>query len=480
MGIGLHGGGLETIRYLERHGARVTATDLRSESELRPTLNLLESSTVRLVIGRHEAADFEGADLVVKNPAVPRSAPNLLRAPAITTDVALYLSVRSREAHRGKLIAVTGTKGKSTTAGACAHMVAAGGGEVRLGGNITVSPLAFADELDGSETIVLELSSFQLGDLAFAAGHNGQTGRNPLPPVEGSLAPDVAVITNIMHDHQDYYHSMELYAADKERVFLSQGGGQLALLPDDRWGSRFSERAPGRVGFVGTGALSSGRVGAIVRADGSAAWIDADSVTEIDLSEARLPGRHNAINLVTASLSAREVGVAKGAIEASIPSFPGVPHRMEEVGSVRGVRFVNDSAATIPEATLASAEAFAFPVVLIAGGTDKEIDVTPMQQIASAVRGVHLIAGSATDRMVRALQGAPCPVEGPFPSLEETVASAYAQAVRVAADASGAGGAVVLFSPGAASFEMFRNEFDRGDAFRTAAGRYLSEEPRTS
>ena len=223
MGLGAHGGGISTAQYCVQSGAKVTVTDLRSESDLAESLRQLEGLPIRYVLGEHREQDFRDADLVLKNPAVPRTSPYLRLAARIETDISLFLG-----GHRGKIYAITGTKGKSTTASALHFIMSADDPAVRLGGNITVSPLSFAAELSGTEAIVLELSSFQLGDLLLTpAGRQGQLPRFA-----------VSAITNLLHDHQDYYGSMDAYAADKTIIFRHQEAADWVILSSDDGYSR--------------------------------------------------------------------------------------------------------------------------------------------------------------------------------------------------------------------------------------------------
>ena len=224
MGLGLHGGGAAAARFCAERGAKVTVTDLQREEKLAGSIETLSDLPIRFVLGRHEPEDFTGADIVVKNPAVPRNARYLAMAERVETDISLFL----REC-AVPIIAVTGTKGKSTTVSAIHYGLTRAGYRSHLGGNITISPLTFLDEVNGESdaapgpadaggrrVVVLEVSSFQLGDLL-------------LTPHPDLFKPRVSVITNIFEDHQDYYGSMEAYVAAKRIIY------------------RFRERTPTRI-----------------------------------------------------------------------------------------------------------------------------------------------------------------------------------------------------------------------------------------
>ncbi|MCX8014146.1 MAG: Mur ligase family protein, partial [Rectinema sp.] len=208
MGLGLHGGGVASARFFARLGARVTVTDLRGPEVLAPSLKALEGLDIHYVLGQHRDEDFAQADFVIKNPAVRPDSPYLQKAHRVETDISIFL------AHSASpLIAVTGSKGKSTTASALAHVLKESGRPVLLGGNITVSPLDFLDKTSPEVTVVLELSSWQLGDL-----------RN-----RALLKPRVAILTCIYPDHLNYYGTMEAYVADKKVLFDSQTNEEWAV-----------------------------------------------------------------------------------------------------------------------------------------------------------------------------------------------------------------------------------------------------------
>lgn len=483
MGLGLHGGGLASCRYLVERGAEVTATDLRDERALAPVLESVPPG-VRLVLGGHDERDFRFADVVVKNPAVRRDVPLLATAPAITTDIALFLAEwRARSAGYGPLVAVTGTKGKSQTASAAAAIIAAARPGTRLGGNITVSPLTFVDELASDDPVVLELSSFQLGDLRFCREHNGARGADHGPAgdalvaaLQPALRADVAIITGIFRDHQDYYGSMERYVADKREIYRHPAHGARAIFAiDDEWGATFREEwrtRSGRDAWVVSALTLPDDASGVTVADGIARGEDLPLHEQLVPAELRIRGEHGRRNVAQAALAALALGVAPEVIRSAAAAFPGIPHRLEEVCRADGVIFVNDTAATIPEAALAAVAAYQPPVMLIAGGTDKQLDLASLEEAIGTVRAdggeAFLLAGSATDRLSAVTVGG----MRPYDSLRAAVAAAVASAH--AAHRRDGQPVTVLLSPGAASFGMFANEFDRGERFRALALEYVS------
>ena len=442
MGLGLHGGGLAAAQFLTRHGARVTVTDLRPRAALQSSLAQLDSS-VRVVLGEHEAADFTGADLVIKNPAVPADSPFLQAARnagvPVETDVSLF-----RRLHPATpLLAVTGSKGKSTTAAALHHGLRQWHPEARLGGNITTSPLAFAASVTATTPVVLELSSWQLGDL----------------PDPALLRPRVAVLTNLLPDHQDRYPSLRAYARDKLRLFAGQRSADVAILGSGT--TRWLEQPPAaRQWHLAEGALPAGQHGAEL-AEGRA-WLRTDAgERRLLVAERQLRGRHNLLNLAAAALGvAAFVGLGETArIARALAGFGGLEHRMETVAHWRGIRFVNDSAATMPHATAAALRALPRPVTLIAGGNDKQLDFAVLADALEPVTAAVLLAGTATAKLGAALAGGGVATHGPFARLDAALSAAVA---------STPAGGTVLFSPAATSFGMFAHEFERGRAFKRA------------
>jgi len=425
MGLGAHGGGAAAARFFSDAGARVTVTDLRDEPALAPSLETLSDCNIAYRLGCHDEKDFRRADVVIKNPAVPRSSPFLKLAKRIETDISVFLA-----SHRGPVLAVTGTKGKSSTSSALHHLLAAEHPSARLGGNITISPLRFQRELHGDEIVVLELSSFQLGDLTMTKNWKAAACR-PF---------SIAVVTNLLPDHQDYYESMDAYSRDKAIIFERQpDDGWVILASDDPYSSGYEPPHPQRV----------------IRLNHSTT----KHAPFADLIPDRLSvsGSHTIYNLYTAAVAAALFGMDHTAIRRAAVTYPGIPHRLERVSSIRRVLYINDSAATIQEAALVAVSSFDRPVHLIAGGSDKGLPLDRFPEIARQAASVALLDGSATEKIAALLSASGCSYTGPHNSMADALSAA-----RGVANA----GDVVLLSPGCASFGMFRNEFDRGDQFR--------------
>ena len=466
MGLGLHGGGLESARYLLHHGASLTVTDLRDERVLAPSIEQLgpASSSVRYVLGRHEMDDFKNADMVIKNPGVPQSSPYLQAARRIETDISLFLA-----ANPARLCAVTGSKGKSTVSRAI-HWVlqkARGQENAYIGGNITVSPLTFLDDLKSTDDVVLELSSFQLGDLAAGTtGGEGNTGG--ITPL---LKPRVAVLTAIMSDHQDRYRDMDEYIADKRNIYRGQDGDDLTVASDDAWGMSFHAETRARslvysnspLGADVSGGWLTGPVApglACVRGK-PLPGLAADCVAELVPARPLIPGIHQKQNLLAAGLGLLGLGLEPETIRDGLASFGGVEHRLERFHEAGGLCFYNDSAATIPEAAAACVEALCpqGPLILVTGGTDKNLDFSPLVNVMGKAKKIILLAGSGSEKIASLLAETGIACSGPFDSLEKAL---------LCARESAASGDSVALSPGCASFGMFLNEFDRGRKWKAA------------
>ncbi len=462
MGLGLHGGGVAATRYLVSEGAEVTVTDLRDENRLASSIEAISGLPVRLVLGRHEDADFSEADFVVKNPAVPRHSRYLAKARRIETDLSLFLKRFS-----GPILAVTGTKGKSTTAGALHYGLTRAGLPAQLGGNITISPLTFLRETTAESPVVLELSSFQLGDLTMVDGGIGV------------LVPRVGVITSFFRDHQDYYGSMERYFGDKAILAAAvPPEGAVVLGATGEYGRRFSQLSRAPVYWAAGNPGSGYRQGPGPATQPPGVSLTEDGVSLLDPFRGRdplevpLPGGVPGsaalrLNYGMTLLSLFLYGIDPTLLADCLEGFPGVEHRLELCGSIGGCRVYNDSAATVPEATLAAVRSFSAPVRLIAGGTDKGLDYDSIVDAVRESAGTYFLEGSASEKMLAVLSKvaggsrtrAPGGlVRGPFSSLEECLEAALEDA---------AAGEVVVFSPGCASFEKFDNEFHRGRVFKS-------------
>jgi len=449
MGLGLNGGGLATARFFAASGARVTITDMKSEAELEPSIRALSDfPAIRFVLGKHEIEDFRNADTVIKNPGVKLEGNQYLSAAkSIETDLSVFL--RFTEA---PILAVSGSKGKSSTVSALHFGLKELGYPAFLGGNITVSPLTFIDETSARTPVVLELSSWQLADLR---------GR-------GLLKPRVAILTPVMPDHQNWYGGMDPYVADKKLIYAEQDKSDHLLCNlDDEWGKVFAAEARSRVHWYSSKPLPAALAGAWIGTDGRGFMTPSTGgakAAPIEILPERLsvPGSHMRQNLLNAAQAMVLFGADPKETGAALARFPGIEHRLEFFHEENGVRFYNDSSATIPEAVAAALGSFDKPVILLTGGTDKNLDFTPLAEAAHLAKKICLLSGTGTDKLVAMLRAKGIAFKGPFGTLSELVEEG-----RKAAES----GDTIVFSPGATSFGMFKNEFDRGTKFRETVRR---------
>jgi UDP-N-acetylmuramoylalanine--D-glutamate ligase len=455
MGLGLHGGGLQSALFLLKRGAELTVTDLRDEKILRPSIEQLDSfcreagrAPPRYVLSKHEIEDFQKADMVIKNPGVKPDSPFLKAAKCIETDISLFLS----ESKAG-LFAVTGSQGKSGTAAALHWILdkTKKTGRAYLGGNITISPLSFLDALNENDDVVLELSSWQLGDLKGRYATDG----SPL------LKPKAAVLTAIMPDHLDRYASMEEYVDDKRNIYRGQDGSCVTIAGDCPWGKSFLCETRGRPLVYSSSKLEDALEGGWIEEGRGMARLKGGQCEQIVPERLLVPGEHQKLNLLAAALAAYSLGAQASEICGALSDFPGIEHRLELFFENRGVRFYNDSAATIPEAAAACIEALSAqaPLVLVTGGTDKNLDFSPLVKAASKAKTVILLAGSGSEKLIPLLKTAGISYTGPFNELEKALALVF-DTVK--------SGDIAVLSPGCASFEMFLNEFDRGKKWKDA------------
>ena len=459
MGLGSFGGGLGAVRFLVQSGARVTVTDLRSAAELHSSIAALADTPPHTWhLGGHTPDDFEQTDLVVASPAVPAESPWLQRARAagvpITSEIELFW-----ERQRGRVVAVTGSNGKSTTTtllhrllqtAMARDMPPAPQTAVRvwLGGNIGQSLLPVVHQIDSNDWVVLELSSFQLETL------------NPLRP-----APHVSVVTNFTPNHLDRHHTLDAYRLAKQTITRHQTAEQFAVRNLDdpdvaHW--------PTNARQVGFGLIDHPMDGLFALPQGHRRpeqaiwrWNGAEEVVPLP-TWVPLAGRHNVANALAATAAARLCGAAWTDIETATRSFRGLPHRLELAAEWQGVRFYNDSKATTPEAAALALEAFGeTPQIPLVGGYDKQIDLTPLLNALGRTRLRGLVfLGQTGPELQRRWYDAGPPADVPC---------LLAQNLPQAVDWSRAHarpGDVVLLSPGCASHDWFRNYEERGDLFR--------------
>jgi UDP-N-acetylmuramoylalanine--D-glutamate ligase len=424
MGLGLLGRGVGDAAFLAECGAEVLVTDLKSKTELATSVAALKNfQNVSFVLGAHRMEDFENRDMILVAAGVPMD--SLYLAHARESGVPLEMSAALFVRLSGiPIVGITGTRGKSTVTGMIHHVLTevTEGARVLLGGNVRgVSNLQLLKEVEEDSIAVMELDSWQLQGFGWA-----------------KISPHVAVFTNFMPDHLNYYkNDLDAYFADKANIFLNQEDSDVFVTTPEVF-----ERAKK---FAQKRAISIGQE--VVLADAS--LLPDDLILLV-------PGEHNRLNAALAFEALRAMSLTSEEIVQGLSTFAGLPGRLEFLREVNGVKIYNDNNATTPAATLTGLRALGDEnkknVVLIMGGADKTIDMGELlQEVPRYVKKVVLLPGTGSDRIKERLQDS---IE--VGSLKEAVVKATDAAVP---------GDTILFSPAFASFGLFKNEYDRNDQF---------------
>ncbi len=447
LGLGLHGGGIGIVRFLAAHGARIVVTDMKNKEELASSLEKLKGiKNVEYILGQHRNEDFVKTDMVIKNPAVRWDSPHIKLALENKIPVEMDSSLFF-ELCKNPIIGITGTKGKTTTAALIFEILKSAGRKPVKVGSGQISVLDKLDLLEKDSIVVFELSSWRLSALK-----------------KKKLSPHVAVITNILRDHQNYYKSMDDYIADKKNIFLFQKPGDFLIANDES--EKIKELYPEIKAEILKFSLKSFGEDKSIFIQDDAIFINdgIDTKKIIDIKDIKIPGKHNLLNVMAAIGATYAFGVKIEEIKKAIISFSGVQHRLEFVREFQGVKYYNDTAATIPDAAMMSLGCFGDPIVLIAGGADKKLEFADFgKEISQKVKKVILLKGTATEQLLPEIKKN----DEENRLGEIPIVDSMEKAVELASQAS-ENGDVVLLSPGAASFGLFLNEFDRGDKFREA------------
>lgn len=411
MGLGINGGGVEAAKFFCRRGSKVIVTDLKKRSDLKKSIKQLKNFPgIKFILGKHKEKDFSKADLIIKNPAVPWNSPYLKIAKQnnipVYTDIDIFFDLVNPK----KIVGITGTKGKSTVSTLCYLFLKSKYQDVLLAGNIGISPLKIIPKVKEDSIIILELSSFELENL--------------------KKSPHIAVITSLFPDHLDRYENFQTYLEAKNPIFKYQKESDILVLNSkDDLAKKFSKGAKSKIYFF-------------------------------EEKEGKNDKGINYSNLSAAIAVAKIFKISKKNIEKVVSNFKGVPNRQELVAVKNGVRYINDTAATTPQSVMFAIKNFKnrFPknkIILIAGGMDKKLDYCDLaKEIKKKVNYLVLLPGSASDKIKKEIDGFKnvCFVK----SMEEAVEQASERAEK---------NDIILLSPGAASFNLFKNEFDRGEKF---------------
>ena len=440
--VGLGKSGLAAALFLQGRGARVTVSDARSAAALAKEIPALLEAGIMVESGGHGLLTFRRQDLIVVSPGVPMDTPEVKQARAFGLPVIGELELASRFL-QGRVVAITGSNGKTTTTTLVGEILKQAGVPVLVGGNIGLPVIDLIEKSTAETVSVLEVSSFQLETVE-------------------EFHPQIAVVLNITPDHLDRHGSFANYAAAKARITERQEAGDFLVLNAEDKATQMVAAHPGPNGRtkaqifwfslrrpIKQGSFVHGESVVYLAKEGG----KAEPVMPV--SEIPLKGAHNVENVLAAVTVARLAGVAATVIRTAVQKFKAVEHRLEYVRTVDGVEFYNDSKATNVDAAMKAVASFPGGVHLILGGKDKESDYTQMAELLrERVKAVYTI-GSAAEKIGRELDGV----------VKMVSAGTLEVAVNEAAEAAEAGD-VVLLAPACSSFDQFANYEERGRRFR--------------
>ena len=435
MGLGRFGGGVGVSRWLAEQNAKVIVTDLANESDLASSIEELQGLPIEFHLGAHDGRDLAAADLLVVNPAVDKAKSDFVRQARtrgipITSEINLFV-----EHCPARIIGITGSTGKSTTAAMTfdvlyAHLRSLNGSphNVWLGGNIGESLLPELARMSASDFVVLELSSFQLEDLASL-----------------QRSPHIAVVTNLSPIHLDRHGTFENYLQAKAQIFAHQASDDVLLLSEQAAGVLTDKQIPlggQRQIIYGQAAELAGRLNVI--------------------------GEHNQHNATAALHVGRLLGLSDSIVVEELSKFAGLPHRLEFVRTYEDARYYNDSKATTPQATATALAAFEGKVILICGGCDRPYDYELLASVARERARVVICFGENRAKIATYIRRAPAAT--PLPTIKSV--HEFNGGINLARRLARPG-EVVLFSPAAASYDAFVNYEQRGDHFKTIVNNWI-------
>lgn len=435
--------GLALARWLSVHGARVTLSDMRGEQELRVAKQSLAEFGIIWALGGHPLELLDSTDVLCLSGGIPLTLPIVAGAVSrgipLSNDSQIFMEVVPC-----KTVGITGSAGKTTTTTLVGNMAKlAFGDKAYVGGNIGDPLINYVDDMQADDLAILELSSFQLEQM--------------------TVAPNVAAILNVTPNHLDRHGTMKAYTAAKARILEFQSENDAAILGrDDKGAWSLRDKVRGRLFTFSMDDLDEGLDGAYLH-DGLLNLRDGNAYLPLLLRERiQLRGDHNVQNVLAAFAIGHAAGFPLDAMLEAVEEFRGVPHRLELVRELNGVRWYNDSIATAPERSMAGVRAFDEPVVLLLGGRDKDLPWEDLIQLADE-RVDHLVLfGEAAEKIQKTVDS----LGSGKRRFSVTRAGGLQEAVHKAAEVAESGD-VVLLSPGGTSFDEFKDFEERGERFRT-------------
>jgi UDP-N-acetylmuramoylalanine--D-glutamate ligase len=442
--VGLGKSGVSAATFLKSLGARVTVSDSKTEDELRGEIPMLLDRGITVETGGHGERTFRDQDLIVISPGVPVNEPHLAQARKMGVPVIGEIELTARFL-KGRIVAITGSNGKTTTTSLTGDVLAKGGFGVNVGGNIGTPAITFVESSTEDTWNVLEVSSFQLETIQ-------------------TFHPFIGTIINITPDHLDRHGSFEAYAAAKARVFENQTTEDHAILnADDPTCVDIGKSLKSRVWWFSP--KHEVERGAFIR-NGEIIWRDgARDVTIAPVSELQLKGTHNLENVLVAVNAGVIAGCPPQAIRRALAEFKAVEHRLEYVATVNGVQYYNDSKATNVDATIKALESFPRGIHIILGGKDKGSDYTVLKPLLKERAAQVYTIGAAAEKIESHISGAAPVIRAG--TLETAVKRAAANANQ---------GDVVVLAPACASFDQFESYEHRGRVFKDLV-RALEKQP---
>ncbi len=436
--------GMALAKYLSSHGVKITVTDQKDKSVLQDVINDFQEGEIKWVLGGHPIDLLNDADGLALSGGIPLDIPlvqdALERGIPLTNDSQIFL-----ELVPCPVIGITGSAGKTTTTMLVSKMAAHnfGAGHSWVGGNIGNPLINNVDQMEPEDIAVMELSSFQLEQM--------------------ELSPEIACILNVTPNHLDRHGTMEEYTRAKTRILINQSQSNIAILNRDDHGSWAlqSEVRENLISF-GQNKPEAGQKGTYLYEEWVSYWDGAETIKLVPLNSIRLRGDHNQINVLAACAIAIAAGFTTEAMINGVEDLEGIAHRLEFIRNLSGVDWINDSIATAPERSIAAIKSFEEPLVLLAGGRDKNLPWHDLVKLVLKRIRVLILFGEAADLVENAIKDA---LDESQELLQIHKCAGLENAVQVAAEVSRAGD-VVLLSPGGTSFDEFIDFAERGEKFR--------------
>lgn len=425
MGLGILGRGIQVSKFLAKSGANLTITDLKSENDLKDSVKKLKDFNIKYILGEHRLKDFEDKDLIIKSAGVPLDSPYIKKAKEknipVEMDASLFTKIVREIYPEVKVVGITGTRGKSMTTAIIYHILKENknkfGSNIFLGGNMrNSSTLPIIEKIKSKDIVVLELDSWQCQGFG-----------------DNKISPDISVFTSFMKDHLNYYkNDIGAYFKDKSFIYKFQKKDDI-LITNKKTFNILDPKPKSKV-FI----------------------LKEETLLKISKLNLKIFGKHNIQNASYAFEVAKNFGLNEKDIFKSLKSFNGLEGRCQ-LFKIKDKNIINDNNSTTPEATSMAIKSCRdkFPkskIILIAGGSDKNLDLSPITKELKNVSGLILLSGKGTDKLIEKIK------------IKYTITDSLETAVKLGLEKLSKND-VLLFSPGFASFGMFKNEYDRNDQF---------------